>query len=748
MPQKTYLAILKSGIYLSLLSVFLVSSKLLFPYITSKQIYFNILIEILLVFWIALIIKYPSYRPKQSWITIGLISYFAAILISSIFSIDFNLSFWGDVERMLGFFHVLHFLFFYFIVITVFREWKDWKILLIISVICAVIVSFYGLANMHYSTIGNTAYVSGYLIFNIYFALLLFIREKNKGLRWIYLISIPIMLLEFNKANTSGAIIGLGISIFAFFFLLAVFGKNKKLRIYGLASFAIAVLLVAMIFINKESNLVKNNNFLSRLTRNVSLQKVTFQTRLISWKAAAKDFKNHPVLGTGYGNYAITFDKYFDPKFYNYTRAETYFDRAHNNLIDIASTSGILGLLSYLSIFLAAGYYIISGYRKGKISLIEFSLITSLIIAYFIQNLAVFDSLVTYIGLMATLGFVYWLVTDPTQPSPSKGEGINSSPSLRRRGEGEVNVSGNKEFYAFLVAGLIIFFVLYQYNLKPLKMLKGVINGQIAFSQQDIAGGYEIYKKALSYDTILDRDGRDSFVRLLTNATVLKQINEEKAKEIADYAISLAERNVQYNFEDSLMQVTLAQILNTAVVVYSDDAAAASDYGRRALLAADKSIAASPGRIPHYFQKAQILLTLGKGEEAIETLKYAERLNEDYYESTCMLAKVQIILEKKEGYESMNKCIDKGGVGQLSPAGFVGQLINYYYENKDNPRVLKLYERLAQLDSSNAKVWANLAKLYAEAGEKEKAVETAEKVAELDPTLKDEVDVFLRSLEE
>ncbi len=745
MPQKTYLTILKTGIYFSFLSVFLVSAKLLFPYITSKQIYFNILIEILLVFWVAFIFKYPAYRPfgsahsgsKESWISIGLISYFAAILISSIFSIDFNLSFWGDVERMLGFFHVLHFLFFYFIIITVFREWKDWKILFIISVICAVFVSFYGLANMHYSTIGNTAYVSGYLIFNIYFALLLFVREKNKGLRWIYFISIPIMLLEFNKANTSGAIVGLGISIFVLFFFSAVFGKSKKLRIYGIASFAIAVLLAAAVFMNKESGFVKNNNFLSRLTRNVSFQKVTFQTRLISWKAAAKDFKNHPILGTGYGNYAITFDKYFNPKFYNYTRAETYFDRAHNNLIDIASTAGILGLITYLSIFAAAGYYLISGYRKEKISLITFSLIISLIIAYFIQNLAVFDSLVTYIGLMATLGFVYWL---------SMGEEERGLASLKEAKP--LKDSANKEFYVLLGAGLIMLFVIYQYNLKPLKMLKGTINGQVAFSRQDIAGGYEIYKKALSYNTVLDRDGRDSFIRLMTNANILKQVDEEKAKEIAAYAVALAEKNVRYNPQDSLMQLALAQILNTAMIINSDDAVAASDYGRRALEAADKSIEASPGRIPHYFQKAQILITLGRGEEAIETLKYAEHLNEDYYESTCMLAKVQIILEKKEGYESVNRCIDKGGVGQLAPAGFVGQLINYYYENKDNPRVLKLYERLAQLDSSNAKVWANLAKLYAQAGEKEKATEAATKVGELDPALKDEADVFIRSLGE
>ncbi|MCG2701058.1 hypothetical protein L6267_02745, partial [Candidatus Parcubacteria bacterium] len=66
MPQKIYLTILKSGIYLSFISVFLVFKNLLFPFITSKQISFNILIEALFVIWFAFIIKYPEYRPKKS----------------------------------------------------------------------------------------------------------------------------------------------------------------------------------------------------------------------------------------------------------------------------------------------------------------------------------------------------------------------------------------------------------------------------------------------------------------------------------------------------------------------------------------------------------------------------------------------------------------------------------------------------------------------------------------------------------
>ncbi len=734
MTQKAYLAILKIGVYLSFLSIFLVSSKLLFPFITSKQLYFNILIEVLFVFWAAFIIKFPAYRPKKSWISIGLIGYFAAILISSLFSVDFNLSFWGDIERMLGFFPILHFLAFYFILITVMRTWKDWRNLMVVSVVAAFFVSLYSF-KIAFSTIGNSAYVGGYLIFNIYFALLLFFKTKNWPIRLAYAASVFFMLVSLKNTGVAGAYAGLGASVFIALFLYGVLNKNKKAKRASWGALAVMVILVSAVFVNSGSVFVQNNKFLRMITGELSLSKNTFQTRLISWRAAWMDFGAHPVLGAGYGNYAITFDKYFDPAFYNYTRSETYFDRAHNNLIDIASTTGIVGLLTYLSIFAAVGYYLIRGYRDEKITLTEFTLLTGLITAYFIQNLAVFDSLATYMSLMMALGFVYWIVEKRDAVSAGNVKSIN---------RGLID----REIYALAGVGIIMLFVIYQYNIKPIKMLVGTIDGQRAFAQGDVIGGYEAYKKALDYNTPLDRDSRDSLIRVVAQGSILKKINEEKAREILDYAIELSSINLEYNPRDSLMLLVHAQILNLAANSYKGNSEEFYYYSNRALESVEKSIESSPGRIPIYFQKAQIYITRGEIEKAIEVFKYAETLNEDYYDSVCQLARVQIVDGRPEGYESMSACIDKGGVNILAPAGFVTQLINYYAEKEDWPRTLKLYERLSRLDSKNAKVLVNLANLYANAGEKKKAINTARKVSELNPSLKDSVDSFIRGLEE
>jgi hypothetical protein len=67
MSQKLYLWILKTGVVLSFICVFFVFRNFLFPYITSKQISFNILIEVLFVFWLAFIIKFPQWNPFKGF---------------------------------------------------------------------------------------------------------------------------------------------------------------------------------------------------------------------------------------------------------------------------------------------------------------------------------------------------------------------------------------------------------------------------------------------------------------------------------------------------------------------------------------------------------------------------------------------------------------------------------------------------------------------------------------------------------
>lgn len=724
MSAKNYLKILKGGIILSLSFVLFVFPSLLFPYISSKQIPFNILMELLLAIWLVFIWRYPQYRPKLNWLIYSLFAYLLVILISSIFGVDFNLSFWGDVERMLGFFHIFHFFIFFIILISVFRKWSDWRLLLNFSLLVALIVSLIGLfGDNRHSTIGNTTYVSGYLIFNLFFAAILFFRSKIKW-RYLYLLPVIIMLLQFKGMRTSGAIIGLGVGLFICLVLVGFLHRNKKIKISFLSLAAVAVLVISFVF-SQQNTAWFQNSFLKNLTS----QKVTFQTRLLSWQSAAKAFPEHPILGTGFGNYAIIFDKYFDPVFFSYDKNETYFDRAHNNLIDIASTTGILGLITYLSIFIFVAIYIISLWRQnawridsseaGKRNL-ELVLITSLFVAYFIQNLAVFDSFVTYIGLMITLGLVYFLKTKDAFEVDNSSSAANSL---------------KNEKWVLVGVLLIAFLFINQYNLKSWRMLEGVIVGYGQIVSGDIVEGLDSFKNTLK-DGPLDRDGRSSLLNLVaSNPVILTSLTEDKAKEEFAYLESLALKNLAYNNQDSLFLLQTSQLYDLGSRLFYEDKDLKEKYSSEALKYAEGAIASSPGRIPVYFAKAQALIVKDDINSAIETLEYAVSLNLEYPDTYCRLAPIyEQASRQTDALNAYFSCIDGGAVNKIGGANSLINAAEFLVSNEEYERALVVLERLVQIYDTDPNMWMNLAKLYLlTSGDETKARAAANQAVILDP---------------
>ncbi len=775
MPQKAYLWILRVGIGLSFLSVFWVYTEFLFPYITSKQIYFNVLVEILVVFWLAFIIKYPEWNPFRgqkknfllrflskinifaylrrkkhpveeksseithkyigSAITWGLIAYFFVILITCFTGVDFNLSFWGDIERMLGFFHIVHFLFLYFIIITVMRDWEDWRWLLLLFTVINTGVALSGiLGDKAYGTVGNKAYMAGFMIFGVFLSIFLLLKDKSP-LRWIQPLFIIIMLVAFKGANVAGAYAGLGAGVITFLFFYGLMVKNRKIKVVSLLAFVLITGGSLFAVTNKDAPVVRN----IKPIQDFSLKEATLQTRFIAWRAAWKDFKNHPLLGSGYGNFAITFDKYFDADFYNYTRSGTYFDRAHNNLIDIVSTTGILGFLAYLSIFVAVLYYFWRIYKKKRIKSAELAVLLSLLAAYFVQNLAVFDSLSTYIGLMVFLGFVHFLF-NTEEDRDNKRELVQKDKKFI-----------NQEIYALGGAGLVIIFIIFKFNFLPVQMLYGTIQGQKAFARNMPLKALASYEKVLQNEGILDRDSRDSFIRSAMSRTgALSQLSAQERNRVLEKAIEWARANVAYNPEDSLAQLRLAQILNiSARFNYQNDKEKFEHYSREALEAINRSIQSSPERVPLYGTKANILLTRQKTGEAIKVLKKAIELNPNYEDIYCKLAEIYSISGKQDkGFESMDECLNKKGASALKFESVVKKAINHYLEKGENDKVLDLYKRLSRLEKNNPQVWIKLAQLYARMGKTDEAKQAAQKAAELKPELQSDVEGFIKSLDQ
>jgi|WetSurMetagenome_2_1015567.scaffolds.fasta_scaffold00428_22 tetratricopeptide (TPR) repeat protein/O-antigen ligase len=792
MPQKAYLWILRIGAILSFVCVFFVFRGLLFPYITSKQIPFNILTEILLVFWAAFIVKYPQWNPfkgyLQSWpfkiffnkkknensaennsaaeigkkvpanlVTFGLIAFFIVILISCFTGIDFHMSFWSNAERMLGVYHILHFFILYLVLITVMRDRRDWTMTLTALLVVAVNVAAgsMGKEGQAYSTLGNTLYASVFMIFAFFIMLILFFHKNEGGrgnygsfVRWFYLLALPFLFWQFRRADNTGAYVGMGAGFISFLFLFGVTSAKRVLRILSWIVAAVIFLGLLLVFTNHNNPFITNNKILGQM----NFQKNTFQTRLLSWESAAKDFHNHWLIGTGFGNYSVIFDKYFSAEFFKYSRTETYFDRAHDNLIDIASTSGILGLLAYLSIFAGVGVYLIKALRRRRISPLEFCLLSSLFVAYFVQNLTVFDSFVSYLCLMVVLGYVNWLANTDEERGNERALLAVGGPSG----------FSDKEIYALLASGIVAVFLIYNYAILPLGMLNRVIQGQIAFSQGDLLTSTALYKDALSHNTPIDKDGRSMFLRSIGDAGwSIGKLSEAQAEDIIEFAVSMGQKNLAYNPNDSLMNMEMARVYNAGFIAVKDQTKKA-EYAKQSLIYIDRSIAASPQRIPVYFIKAQFLISQNKIDQAIATLEYASSLSAEYFETSCQLSQVYLIKQNimettkasssaqtvgDKGWEAMDKCLANNGADNLMVEDVVKEAVNHYIKKNDPDKVVLLYEQLVQFEPKNSQFWATLAKLYAQVGKIEEAKKAALEAAAINPGLKADVDEFIKQLD-
>jgi len=557
--------------------------------------------------------------------------------------------------------------------------------------------------------------------------------------QWPFYAAIVLMLIAFFKADTSGAIIGLGLSLLFLLFLLGIFAARRVWRRSALIAAVMSVVIVAVLFSQYNQPWFKNNSFLHDLSAN----KATFQTRLISWRGAQADFHLHPWLGNGFGNYAMIFDRQFDSKFFDYSTSDTYFDRAHNNLIDIVSTTGVIGLLAYLSIFIAAAIVwrrqvVLEGKRikpgQEGLAMRELLVIAALFLAYFIQNLAVFDSLVTYIALMLSLAYLVYLT--------QKKDDVDSLAIA------EINprVSAGKELFFLILFAITSLFFIYQYNVRPIIMIKKTINAYVDLAYNHYDKGFREYQEALSMQTPLDRDARTTLINLvISQPTIFTNLSNEDIQESLDYVLSVSEKNLQYNENDSLAQMQAAQLYDIASRYYSKEPVLFKFYSDKALEAINKSLAASPRRIPVYFIKAQIQANRGDLAGAEESFLAAYNLNPNYVEVHCQLANYYFLTDSDKYLDYSNNCLEKGGKN-LMPSTLDGA-VNYYQENEDNDHLLLAYRLLAAQGSKEALLYANLAKLELMNGNFEEALKNAVMAADIDPSLRPAVQSFMQDIE-
>lgn len=237
-----------------------------------------------------------------------------------------------------------------------------------IILVTAIIVSIYGIlqtmnfdpfprdvlrenwSKRAFSTMGNPNFLGSYIVLIIPTSIYFYIIKKNITGLTAYAILFYCLL----STGTRGAWLGTIASIMAFaaiHYMYFRYSKGEFTRYIILL--VITILLLALYNFNTEGAFI--DRFLSikrdadEFLTNGDRADYSGANRGFIWKRVAELIKKRPLAGYGIENLGEAFKKYYTKDMIELWNEVRYLDKAHNEYLHIAVTSGIPSLLVYLT---------------------------------------------------------------------------------------------------------------------------------------------------------------------------------------------------------------------------------------------------------------------------------------------------------------------------------------------------------------------------------------------------------------
>lgn len=748
---KTLFWIITLLLWAMLFAPIVISSQTLFPFQVGKAIYYRIFIEIILFFYFWLIMLEPSARPKKSLLLWALVAYFAVLLLSTLFSIHPYRSFWGDIERMEGVFGILHGGALFVIVYSIFKRKEDWIRFFSVSLAISFWVVIYALRQKYGSgvfeagsiqpgsTLGNPAFAATYSIFHIFFGLIIAVWGRSIYGRIFGVVGALLNLWLLVLTAIRGGQVGFLSALFIIFILYIIYGaRSFKTRMAGVGAIVILIALPFLIFALRDSALIKRFPLAVQRLASISLvDDPTLNTRLISLGISWDAFKEKPLLGFGPEHFRVGYNKHFNPQHLTFEQA--WFDRAHNKISDVAVMTGGLGLLTYFGMFGVGAWLLLLFVRRSPNyeDRIVGMFTIGMGVAYFVQNIFLFDMPMSYMLFFGSLGFAGYLIDNHN----------NSNGGMSRNGAVAYgSVAFRAGHYALLLgfAALVVFLIVGG-NIKPYRSaywgrqglgLAQLQTGTPEDHARAATQGLEGYKKALA----IGGYPASEVLRVMTDSILNSGgARREEWNNFFAYTTQEMEKFLAQEPLDPRQFIRLGKLYNEHSFLepqYLLDA-------ERNLL---KAIELVPKRPDAYYELGVAYLQMGQNEKGLQLFRDAVALNERNARAHWTLGiALQIVGSKDEGLASLERAIALG-YGWQNPQD-INNLSVIYNSLDRQDKLLEVYKVAVERFPTNVQYRINLANLYKDFGDIIQAREHALKAAELDSSLEAAVESFIQELE-
>lgn len=321
-----------------------------------KVIFYTLIVSVFILIALFNLKQFVSLIHKDK-INILLFAFVFLLILSTLFAMDVELALSGSFRRVEGLSTLLtYFALFIMARISYPLQTKHFKYLLIV----ASVIALYGIAQTFnidpfprdfirgewsraFSTIGNPNFLGSYLVLVLPFATDQYIRHNKRWGLIVYVILIYALL----STMTRGAWIGAGVSHLIYAGILIA---NHKLNTKRAIIFISVTLGVFLLY-----NGITSGTFLARfLSIGKDVAAITDESagssRMFIWIYVSKIIVMHPLLGVGIENLGVAFQALYTQDIINHFGYMVIPDKAHNEYLHIAATSGVFALGVYVTL--------------------------------------------------------------------------------------------------------------------------------------------------------------------------------------------------------------------------------------------------------------------------------------------------------------------------------------------------------------------------------------------------------------
>ncbi|MCK4805915.1 MAG: hypothetical protein KAS91_01910, partial [Candidatus Pacebacteria bacterium] len=408
-----------------------------------------------------------------------------------------------------------------------------------------------------------------------------------------------------------------------------------------------------------------------------------------------------------------------------------YFDRAHNKPMEVLATNGIFGFLSYLSIFGIALYFL-NQLRKKKEWFLPSLALAGGLIGYFVQNVFIFDFHESYLMFFLLLVFISSLSEIGLPRSSADSLAMTkekSSPS-------DYSLKMDKSFLVITVVCMVLFSSI-QWVIKPYLVSRGISNVGYFVKQGENEKAYRELKKIIN-DPIFLKDNIIMGTQKMYSLFSFK-IDEEYRKKMIEVLIVQAKEAA----EKRPWRFSL-------VMAKADLDAIYSQWDEDWLIEAERSTEEILSQFPHFPHShlfaSKFYLLNGEIEKAKMEAEKVIELNPNLSTSYYILGLAYNELrdtEKRDG--NLIKAAELNF--PFKDKNQILSVINLLAKEKKYEAIKNLYIQAVQIDPNDISLYTGLAAVYAKMHNKEKAIEYANKVLEINPGAKQAVEEFIQLVE-